>query len=48
MSTDPVLVGTVGLRIPVIWDEDCLRHEPAGEVWLGVRDAGTEVPERAS
>jgi acetoin utilization deacetylase AcuC-like enzyme len=42
MSTDP------GLRIPVIWAEDCLRHEPAGEVWLGVRDAGTEVPERAS
>ncbi len=25
-----------------------LLHEPAGEVWLGVWDAGTEVPARAS
>jgi acetoin utilization deacetylase AcuC-like enzyme len=36
------------LRIPVVWSEDCLLHEPAGEVWLGIREAGTEVPERAS
>jgi hypothetical protein len=35
------------LTIPVIWSEDCLRHEPAGEVWLGIRDDGTEIPERA-
>ncbi len=35
------------LRIPVIWNEDCLLHEPGGEVWLGVREDGTEVPERA-
>jgi acetoin utilization deacetylase AcuC-like enzyme len=35
------------LRIPVVWNEDCLRHEPAGEVWLGIRDDGTEIPERA-
>src|SRR5580693_1240414 len=35
------------LSIPVIWSEDCLRHEPAGEVWLGIRDDGTEIPERA-
>jgi acetoin utilization deacetylase AcuC-like enzyme len=35
------------LRIPLVWSEDCLRHEPAGEVWLGVREDGTEVPERA-
>ena len=34
--------------LPVIWHEDCLRHEPAGEVWLGQRDAGTEVPARAT
>jgi acetoin utilization deacetylase AcuC-like enzyme len=40
--------GPGGLRIPVIWNPDCLRHEPAGEVWLGVRETGTEVPERAS
>jgi len=40
-------VGAPQLRIPVIWSEDCLRHEPGGEVWLGVREDGTEVPERA-
>jgi acetoin utilization deacetylase AcuC-like enzyme len=34
--------------LPVVWSEDCLRHEPAGEVWLGVWETGTEVPERAS
>jgi acetoin utilization deacetylase AcuC-like enzyme len=38
---------TAGLGIPVVWDEACLRHEPAWEVWLGVREPGTEVPERA-
>jgi acetoin utilization deacetylase AcuC-like enzyme len=35
------------LHIPVVWSEDCLRHEPAGEVCLGVRDPGTELPRRA-
>ena len=34
--------------LPVIWHRDCLRHEPDGEVWLGVWEKGTEVPERAS
>ncbi len=33
--------------LPVVWSADCLRHE-AGEVWLGVWETGTEVPERAS
>jgi|HubBroStandDraft_5_1064220.scaffolds.fasta_scaffold33739_3 acetoin utilization deacetylase AcuC-like enzyme len=36
------------LRVPVVWSEDCLLHEPAGEVWLGTREIGTEVPERAT
>jgi len=36
-----------GLTIPVVWSEECLRHEPGGEVWLGVRERGTELPERA-
>src|SRR5262252_7608561 len=36
-----------GLAVPVVWSEDCLRHEPGGEVWLGVPDQGTEVPARA-
>jgi acetoin utilization deacetylase AcuC-like enzyme len=35
------------LQIPVVWTEECLRHEPGGEVWLGVRDPGTELPARA-
>ena len=35
------------IPVPVVWSEDCLRHEPAGEVWLGVQDPGTEVPARA-
>src|SRR5262249_8652347 len=34
--------------LPVVWSEDCLRHEPAGEVWLGVWEPGTELPERAN
>jgi len=34
--------------LPVLWHPDCLRHEPAGEVWLGVWETGTEVPERAT
>lgn len=36
------------LDMPVVWDADCLLHQPAGEVWLGARDDGTEVPERAT
>jgi acetoin utilization deacetylase AcuC-like enzyme len=34
--------------IPVVWHEDCLLHDPGGEVWLGVWEGGTEVPARAS
>jgi acetoin utilization deacetylase AcuC-like enzyme len=37
----------VSLPVPVVWSEDCVRHDPAGEVWLGVREPGTEVPARA-
>ena len=40
--TTQVLAG-----LPAVWSADCLRHE-AGEVWLGVWETGTEVPERAS
>jgi len=32
---------------PVVWSDDCLRHEPGAEIWLGVRTPGTEVPARA-
>jgi acetoin utilization deacetylase AcuC-like enzyme len=34
--------------MPLVWHPDCLSHEPDGEVWLGVWEAGTEVPARAS
>src|SRR5215470_5858036 len=34
--------------VPVVWNPDCLRHDPGGEVWLGVWETGTEVPERAT
>src|SRR5689334_16034335 len=34
------------LRMPVVWDERCRLHEPGGEVWVGVRTPGTEVPAR--
>jgi acetoin utilization deacetylase AcuC-like enzyme len=36
------------LDVPVVWHSDCLLHRPEGEVWLGVWEAGTEVPERAT
>ncbi|HCU96510.1 MAG TPA: hypothetical protein DHU96_28840 [Actinobacteria bacterium] len=41
------MLSAVTLPMPVVWSDDCLRHEPAGEVWLGVREPGTEVPARA-
>jgi acetoin utilization deacetylase AcuC-like enzyme len=31
---------------PFVWSDDCLRHEPAAEVWVGVRTPATEVPAR--
>ena len=32
---------------PFVWSDDCLRHEPVAEVWVGVRTKATEVPARA-
>jgi acetoin utilization deacetylase AcuC-like enzyme len=32
--------------MPVVWDERCRLHDPAGEVFVGVRTAGTEVAGR--
>ncbi len=37
----------VALSIPVVWSDAHRDHEPGGEVYLGVRTPGTEVPERA-
>jgi acetoin utilization deacetylase AcuC-like enzyme len=35
------------LSLPFVWSDDCLRHEPEAEVWVGVRTSATEVPARA-
>jgi acetoin utilization deacetylase AcuC-like enzyme len=37
----------VTLSTPFIWSEDCTRHDPKGEVWVGVTIEGTEVAQRA-
>src|SRR5262245_4576528 len=33
--------------LPFVWSDECLRHEPEAEVWVGVRTPATEVPARA-
>jgi acetoin utilization deacetylase AcuC-like enzyme len=33
--------------MPVLWSARHRLHEPGGEVWVGVRTPGTEIPERA-
>ncbi len=30
-----------------MWSDDCLLHEPGGEIWIGLPDPGNEGPERA-
>jgi acetoin utilization deacetylase AcuC-like enzyme len=37
----------VGLALPVVWSDSHRLHDPGGEVWVGVRMPGTELPERA-
>jgi acetoin utilization deacetylase AcuC-like enzyme len=37
----------MGLAMPVVWSDRHRLHEPGGEVWVGVRTPGTEVPARA-
>jgi acetoin utilization deacetylase AcuC-like enzyme len=34
--------------MPFVWSDDCLRHEPAAEIWVGTRTPATEVPARAT
>lgn len=29
-----------------VWSDECLRHEPAAEIWVGTRTPATEVPAR--
>jgi len=33
--------------MPVVWSDRHRLHDPGGEIWVGVRTPGTEVPERA-
>src|SRR5215470_7882535 len=33
--------------LPFVWSDECLRHEPEAEVWVGVRTPATELPARA-
>lgn len=33
--------------MPVVWSDDCLLHEPGGEVWIGIPEDGNELPGRA-
>src|SRR3954468_13800727 len=35
------------LGLPIVWSDRHHLHEPGGEVWIGVRTPGTEVPRRA-
>jgi acetoin utilization deacetylase AcuC-like enzyme len=35
------------LALPFVWSDECLRHEPAAEIWVGTRTPATEVPTRA-
>ncbi len=35
------------LSTPVVWSDQCLLHEPGGEIWIGLPIPGDEVPERA-
>jgi acetoin utilization deacetylase AcuC-like enzyme len=37
----------MALATPVVWSDSHRLHEPGGEIWVGVRTPGTEVPERA-
>ena len=37
----------VTLAMPVVWSDRHRRHEPGGEIWVGVRTPGTELPARA-
>jgi acetoin utilization deacetylase AcuC-like enzyme len=37
----------VSLDIPLVWNPAHARHEPGGEVYVGVRTPGTELPARA-
>src|SRR5512142_678072 len=32
---------------PFVWSDDCLRHEPEAEIWVGTSMPASEMPARA-
>ncbi len=32
--------------LPFVWSDECLRHDPVAEIWIGARTPATEVPGR--
>jgi acetoin utilization deacetylase AcuC-like enzyme len=40
-------VAAVALSIPFVWSDQHRSHDPAAEIWIGVRMPAVEVPERA-
>ena len=34
------------ISVPLVWSDQCLLHDPGGEVWIGKQIPGDEVPER--
>jgi acetoin utilization deacetylase AcuC-like enzyme len=37
----------MAVAMPIVWSDSQRLHEPDGEVWVGVRTPGTELPARA-
>jgi acetoin utilization deacetylase AcuC-like enzyme len=37
----------MSLDLTMVWSPEVRRHVPGAEIWVGVRTAGTELPERA-
>jgi hypothetical protein len=37
----------MSIATPVVWSDGHRLHDAGGEVWVGVRTPGTELPERA-
>ncbi len=37
----------MSLSVPLVWSDAHRLHEPGGEIWVGVRTPGTELPARA-
>jgi acetoin utilization deacetylase AcuC-like enzyme len=36
----------MALELPLVWSNACRLHEPGGEIWIGLRSDGTELPAR--